>query len=112
MISVLIKAGARIDQPDPVGDTPLALAAARGQDEAANLLIAAGADLNAQNRNGMTPLMIAAQRGGLELVRALLAHGADPGKLDYTGHDAASWAADSHRPAVLAAIRRALASRR
>jgi ankyrin repeat protein len=112
MVAVLIKAGARIDQPDPIGDTPLALAAARGQDEAARLLIDAGADVNAQNRNGMTPLMIAAQRGDLELVRALLAHGADPGKLDYTGHDAESWAQDSHRPAVVMAIRRALAGRR
>jgi ankyrin repeat protein len=109
MIAVLIKAGARIDQPDRLGNTPLALAAARGRDGAAKLLIAAGADVNAQNRDGMTPLMLAAQRGDLELVRALLAHGADPGKTDYTGHDAASWAQDSHRSAVLATIRRALA---
>ncbi|HJU17369.1 MAG TPA: ankyrin repeat domain-containing protein [Stellaceae bacterium] len=112
MIAVLIKAGARIDQRDRLGNTPLSLAAARGQDEAAKLLIAAGANLNAQNRDGMTPLMIAAQHGDLTLVRALIAQGADAGKLDYTGHDAASWAADSHRPAVVAVIRRALAGAR
>jgi ankyrin repeat protein len=109
MIAVLIKAGARIDQRDRLGNTPLALAAARGQDAAAELLIAAGADVNARNGDGVTPLMIAARRGDLDLVRALLARGADPRMLDYTGHDAANWAADSHRPAVVAAIRRALA---
>lgn len=108
IIAVLIKAGARIDQRDPLGNTPLSLAAARGQDEAAKLLIEAGADLNAQNHDGMTPLMLAAQHGDLDLVRTLLAHGANPRKLDYTGRDAAGWARDSHRPAVVAAIRRAL----
>jgi hypothetical protein len=95
MIAVLIKAGARIDQRDRLGNTPLALAAARGQDAAAELLIAAGADVNARNGDGVTPLMIAARRGDLDLVRALLARGADPRMLDYTGHDAANWAADS-----------------
>ncbi|MGH7110122.1 MAG: ankyrin repeat domain-containing protein [Stellaceae bacterium] len=109
MITVLVKAGARIDQRDPLGNTPLCLAAARRQDEAAKLLIASGANLNAQNHDGMTPLMLAAQHGDLDLVRLLLAHGANPRKLDFTGRDAASWALDSHRPAVVAAIRRALA---
>jgi uncharacterized protein len=112
IIAVLIKAGARIDQRDRLGNTPLCLAADREQNEAAKLLVSAGADVNAQNRDGTTPLMIAAQHGDLELVRVLLAHSADPSKLDYTGRDAASWAADSHRPAVLSAIQRALASGR
>ena len=112
MIAALIKAGASIDQRDRLGNTPLALAAARGQDEAAKRLIDAGADADAQNRDGMTPLMIAAQRGDLELVRALLAHGANPRERDFTGRDAASWARDSHNPAVEQALTQALAARR
>lgn len=110
MAEALIKGGARIEQHDPIGNTPLCLAAARGQDDVAKLLIEAGANVNAQNHDGMTPLMLAARRGDLELVRTLIAHGADPGKLDYTGHDAESWARDSHRPMIAAAIRRALAA--
>jgi ankyrin repeat protein len=109
MIAALVKAGARVDALDRLGNTPLCLAAARRQDEAARLLITAGADVNAQNHDGMTPLMAAAEHGDLTLVRFLLAHGADPRKHDYTGRSAANWAEDSHRPTVLAVIQHALA---
>lgn len=109
MIAALVKAGAQIDAQDRLGNTPLLLAAARRQDEAAELLVKDGADLNAQNHDGMTPLMAAAEHGDLTLVRLLLGHGADPRKHDFTGRSAANWAEESHRPAVLAAIRHALA---
>ena len=109
MIAALVKAGARVDAHDRLGNTPLLLAAVHRRNAAARRLIAAGADVNAQNHDGMTPLMVAAEHGDLELVRFLLAHGADPRKHDYTGRGAANWAEDSHHPTVLAAIRRALA---
>lgn len=108
IIAILIKASAKIDPRDKLGNTPLHLAADRNQIDAAELLIEAGAKVDAENKEGLTPLMIAARRGNLELVRALLKSGASPAKTDFTGRDAAGWAAESRRPAVVDAIRRAL----
>jgi uncharacterized protein len=107
IIAILIKANAKLNVEDPLGDTALHLAADRSQTEAAKLLLDVGAKVDPQNKDGMTPLMIAASRGNLELVQALLAKGANPAKTDYTGRDALGWARDSHRPAVVEAIRRA-----
>ncbi|MGH7113488.1 MAG: ankyrin repeat domain-containing protein [Stellaceae bacterium] len=107
ILAILIKAKAKLNIEDKLGDTPLHLAAERDQTEAAELLLDVGAEVDPQNKDGMTPLMIAASRGNLELVRALLAKGASVTKTDYTGRDALGWAQDGHRPAVVQAIARA-----
>ncbi len=107
ILAILIKAKAKLNVEDKLGDTPLHLAAEQGQTEAAKLLLDVGAEVDPQNKDGMTPLMIAASRGNLELVRALLAKGASVTKTDYTGRDALGWAQDGHRPAVVQAIARA-----
>lgn len=107
ILAILIKAKAKLNIEDKLGDTPLHLAAEQGQTEAAELLLDVGAEVDPQNKDGMTPLMIAASRGNLELVRALLAKGASVSKTDYTGRDALGWAQDGHRPAVVQAITRA-----
>lgn len=107
IIAILIKGGAKLDAKDPIGNTPLHWAVDRNQTEAAKLLLDAGAAVDAENKSGMTPLMIAASRGNVDAVRALLAKGASVAKTDYTGRDAAGWAVQSHRPAVLQAIKRA-----
>jgi ankyrin repeat protein len=107
IIALLVKAKVRLDLKDKLGNTALMLAVDRGQVDAAKLLLDVGAPVDAENKNGMTALMIAANRGDLDSARALLAKGASPTKTDYTGRDAAGWAAESHRPAVLQAIRQA-----
>jgi len=56
--------------------------------------------------------MIAANRGNLDVVQALLAKGASVNKTDFTGRDAAGWALESHRPAVVQAIKRAQTAKR
>ena len=112
IIAILIKAGARLDPKEKLGNTPLHLAADRNQTEAAQLLLDVGAAVDLENKNGMTPLMIAANRGNVELVQALLAKGASVTKTDYTGRDAAGWAAESRRPAVLQAIKRAQSAKK
>jgi ankyrin repeat protein len=110
IIAILVKANAKLNVSDALGDTPLHLAAEQNQTEAAKLLLAVGAEVDPQNKNGLTPLMIAAGRGNLELVRALLAKGASTAKTDYTGRDASGWAQDGRHPAVAGAIARARGS--
>jgi ankyrin repeat protein len=112
IIAILIKAGAKLDPKEKLGNTPLHLAVDANQAEAAKLLLDAGAAVDPENKGGMTPLMIAASRGNVEIVQALLAKGASVTKTDYTGRDAAGWAADSHRPAVVQAIKRAQSAKK
>ena len=112
IIAILIKAKAKLDPKDKLGNTPLHLAADRGQTEAAQLLLDVGAAVDPENRNGMTPLMLAAARGNIDIVQALLKKGANVTKTDYTGRDAAGWAEESHRPAVVQAIKRAQSAKR
>ena len=112
IIAILIKAKAKLDPKDKLGNTPLHLAADRNQAEVAQLLLDVGAPVDPENKNGMTPLMMAANRGNIEIVQVLLAKGASVTKTDFTGRDAAGWAAESHRPAVVQAIKRAQAAKR
>src|SRR5262249_40106830 len=76
IIAILIKANAKLDPKDKLGDTPLHLAAERNQPDAAQLLLDVGASVDAENKNGMTPLMVAASRGNITIVQALRAKGA------------------------------------
>ena len=105
--AILIRAKAKLDIKDKLGNTPLHYAAERGQLEMAKLLLDVGASVDPENRNGMTPLMVAASRGELDMVRVLLDRGANPAKSDFTGRNAESWASEGHRPAVVQAIKRA-----
>jgi len=110
--AILIKAKARLDITDKLGNTPLHYAADRDHVEMAKLLLDAGASPDPVNRDGVTPLMMAARRGDLELVSALLAKGANPRKTDFTGRDALGWASDSRRPLVVQALQRAAVTKR
>ncbi|MBV8890071.1 MAG: ankyrin repeat domain-containing protein [Alphaproteobacteria bacterium] len=112
IVAILIKAHAKLDIKDKLGNTPLHYAAERNQVETAQLLLDVGAAVDPENRDGRTPLMLAASRGNIEVVQALLAKGANPSKPDFTGRDAIGWAADSHKPGVIQALKRAAAARR
>ena len=57
------------------GDSPLALASARGYTDVVRHLIAAGANCNVANRAGRTPLIQATRRGREGVVRELLRSG-------------------------------------
>jgi len=112
IVAILIKGGAKLDQKEKLGNTPLHFAADLNQAEVAELLLDAGAAVDPENKNGMTPLMVAANRGNVEIVKALLKKGASVTKTDYTGRDAAGWAAESHRPAVVQAIKQAQSAKK
>jgi ankyrin repeat protein len=66
-----------VSSKDENQNTPLYLAAWRGQTAIAELLLANGADLEARNAQGSTPLSIAAGSGRREMAELLLAHKAE-----------------------------------
>ena len=53
------------------GQTPLHLAAGRGETEIVVLLIEKGADIHAKDNNGRTPLQVAEEHGKAEIVALL-----------------------------------------
>ena len=63
-----------IEVSDNEGNTPLALAAAKGWTRSIETLLAAHAQPNVSNNKGDTPLMLAARAGRVEAVKQLLAH--------------------------------------
>jgi ankyrin repeat protein len=65
-------------QVNKSGWTPLHYAATGPEPRLVRLLIDKGAELNAPSPNGTTPLMMAAQYGSEESVKLLLQRGADP----------------------------------
>lgn len=90
----LLRHGARLDAASTakqtLGDTPLIIAARRGQVRALSLLIDCGADVNYKNVNGRTALLEATFSGPteVELVKLLVSHGADPDIKDAQGRSA------------------------
>lgn len=97
IVEMLVKAGARLNEPDEAGETPLHHAAELNHIEAVRMLLDAGAAVDPENRDGVTPLMLAASHGYERIVRLLLAKGANPAKTDFTGRDALGWAGDQPR---------------
>ena len=61
------------------GDTPLHVAAIRGDSRIITLLLDAGAEIDARGEYGHTPLHEAVGQGHIEAVRLLLSRGADAG---------------------------------
>ncbi|MDR2128952.1 MAG: ankyrin repeat domain-containing protein [Burkholderiaceae bacterium] len=80
------------------GWTPLHYAATGGHAELIKLLLKAGADLDARSPNDSTPLMMAARYGSAESVRLLLKAGADPHARNHLGMDALDFALSASRP--------------
>ena len=75
-VAALISAGADLNRPTRVGNTPLMQAIGFYHKEAALLLISSGADVNYATQTGNTALMCAARRGHDDIVRELIAHNA------------------------------------
>jgi ankyrin repeat protein len=77
---------------DPAGNTPLILAARKGNTEQVNALLQKNADANSHNREGTTALMAATWggdgRGNTQIARTLIAHGADVNATNMNGRTA------------------------
>jgi len=66
------------NQPGAVDDTPLHIAARKGEAEDVAILVANGADVNQKGDIGNTPLHQAAMRGHVSVIKQLLSLGANP----------------------------------
>lgn len=70
----LIAAGVKVNQVDNYGNTPLHLAAWRGEEDIIKTLISAGSDVNKANKYGETPLHWAVENGNEKSARLLAKH--------------------------------------
>ena len=133
--------GIQIDARNPADETPLMMAAMRGEADAVQallahgaspvkegwsplhyaatggnaavvkLLLARGAPIEARSPNGSTPLMMAAKYASEEAVDALLAAGADRSARNELGMDASAFAASAGRDRLAARLRADVPSR-
>jgi len=81
MVTILLEAGAGLEQPGRDGLHPLHNAVIFGGKDIVALLIQKGAKVDAKEKRGRTALLSFAATGGsdIEIARMLLAAGADPG---------------------------------
>ena len=70
----LLRAGARVAQPDALGVTPLHAAVSSQNPVVVSLFLTRGAAVNVRDRFGWTPLHKAAYDGSTEIVKLLLQH--------------------------------------
>ena len=124
----------KIDSANPVGETPLMMAALHGRldwtrrllaqgakvqrpgwsplhyaaagpsTEVVALLLSQGAEVNARAPNGNTPLMMAARYGAEDNVKLLLQRGADKRLLNDLNQSAADMARTAERPWLLRSL--------
>jgi ankyrin repeat protein len=92
-VVALLAEGAKVDSRDRSGDSPLNMAATKGNEALVEVLLKAGADVNLGNLAGVTPLMAASFSGKPALVRKFLAAGAHITPLDRVKKNAATYAA-------------------
>ncbi len=87
------------------GWTPLHYAATGGNADIVKLLLSKGAKMEARSPNGSTPLMMAARYANEGAVDALLAAGADRTAKNDLGMDAAAFAASAGRDRLAARLK-------
>lgn len=80
IVSAILTAGAKVDQGDINGMTPLLAASDMGSENVMDLLLKAKADPNLGDRRGITPLALAVSNGDLKKVNRLTEAGADVNK--------------------------------
>jgi ankyrin repeat protein len=89
------------------GWTPLHYAASGPEPKVVSLLLDRGAEIEARSPNGTTPLMMAARYGAYDAAERLLARGADPRARNDLGLSAADFARQGGRDALAATLEKA-----
>lgn len=104
----LLADGTSVDSANKDGETPLMVAAKKGQQEAVARLLRHGADINKTDKEGKTALMYAADEGRTEVVDTLLKAGADVYAQDADGDTALNMAEEERHTDTAALIRAAM----
>ena len=91
-VTALLDKGAKIDQQNRMGWTPLFTAVVNNQFAVAELLVSKGADANAKDNRGESVLGLAVKAGQKNLVEQLVAKGADVNAMSGPGDNALSLA--------------------
>jgi ankyrin repeat protein len=94
------------------GWTPLHYAATNGHVEIIKLLLDKDAFIDAESPNGTTPLMMAAMYGSTAAVKLLLDEGADPLMKNQLGLSAADFAQRANRPDAMEMIAAAVRAKK
>lgn len=91
-------------QVNLTGWSPLHYAATGPNPQVVQLLLDRGAAVDAESPNGTTPLMMAAQYGSEDSLRLLLKHGADPKRRNQLGLTATDFARSAGRDSLAAQL--------
>lgn len=92
-VAQLLREGAVVNSRDRLGNSPLNMAATKGNVALVTLLLGAGADPNLANISEVTPLMGACFAESAETIKLLLAAGARTGSTDRVKKTAATYVA-------------------
>ena len=104
-VTMLIKAKAKVDQPDDDGIAPLFIASQNAHFEVVTALIEGKATVDEADKDGATPLYIASQNGHLEVATTLMEAGANVNKAQKDGRTPIYLAStNGHAPIVQALI--------
>ncbi|MDM0110929.1 ankyrin repeat domain-containing protein [Variovorax sp. J22R133] len=106
---LVVKLLARDADVNKTGWTPLHYAATSGNVPIMKILIEKYAFIDAQSPNGTTPLMMAAMYGSAEAVKYLIDEGADQKMKNEQGMTAADFAARGKRPDAMALLAKSAA---
>jgi ankyrin repeat protein len=104
-VELLLRHGAKVNDCDPSGSTPLIWAAVFSHNKVP-ILLAYNADVNRMDQNGETALYkVVSTTPNKDLIRQLLTHGADPNIATRDGRTALSVAKARHRPDLVALLK-------
>ncbi|MBI5249576.1 MAG: ankyrin repeat domain-containing protein [Desulfomonile tiedjei] len=98
---MLVEKGADVNTRGKDHMTPLISVSSKGALEVAKILVSKGADVNAKLGNGKTALMESIERDFPEIAKLLIAHGADINDVDNQGRTALIYAASNKQLEVL-----------
>lgn len=77
IVQILVESGAKVDQRDVDGNTPLDISIAHGYEGTVRVLLKAGIYTSNRHFDWVSPLRLAVGRGDESITRELLEHGAD-----------------------------------